>query len=562
MKKAKENLEHRNDLFYRLQWLMFLRVVVITFLLGATVLIHIKRTQSYLDSTLFCLYLLIGITYFSTFVYILLLRRVRNLTLFAYIQIIGDIFIESALVVLTGGIESIFSSIYILSIITASILLFWKGGLIIASLSSLSYGALVDLEYYGFMPVITSQGQRLEGYTSTMVLYTVLVNIMAFYIVAVLSSYLSEQTRKTKLALQEREYDLEELAALNEHIVHSLNSGLLTMDLDGRVTFFNKAAEEITGYSLNEIRNQKVESLFPDSNAAFQSEKNGLQMGIPSRRICDFFQKDKTLIHLGFSLSPLKDSKGERTGTIMNFQDVTGLIEMEEHLKQVDRLASIGEMAARIAHEIRNPLASISGSIQLLEKELDLGQTNQKLMDIVLRETNRLNILLMDFLLFARPQKSIRDKVDLPDLIQETIEAFEKSRDGREDIKILADLEEHLIIDADPRQLRQVFWNLFINAGQSMPHGGTMNVSAHKENSHSARDSLDGEHVKIVVKDTGCGIDQWCVPKIFDPFFTTKEKGTGLGLSVVYRIIEGFNGRVGVESKMGTGTSFTISIPC
>ncbi len=147
MIKGQDNPEHQYDLFSRLQWLMFLRVVVVTFLLGATVLIHIQKTQSYLDVTLFCLYLLVGITYFSTFVYLLLLKRVRNLVLFAYIQVIVDVLIESVLVVLTGGIDSIFSSIYILSIITASILLYWQGGLIIASLSSVSYGILIDLEY-------------------------------------------------------------------------------------------------------------------------------------------------------------------------------------------------------------------------------------------------------------------------------------------------------------------------------------------------------------------------------------------------------------------------------
>lgn len=561
MIKGQDNPEHQYDLFSRLQWLMFLRVVVVTFLLGATVLIHIQKTQSYLDVTLFCLYLLVGITYFSTFVYLLLLKRVRNLVLFAYIQVIVDVLIESILVVLTGGIDSIFSSIYILSIITASILLYWQGGLIIASLSSVSYGILIDLEYYGLLPELITQDRMIEGYTSSNVLYTILVNIMAFYIVAVLSSYLSEQTRKTKLALQEKEYDLEELTALNEHIVQSLNSGLLTMDLDGRITFFNKAAEEITGYKLAEVRDQKVGSLFPDSVAFIQSEQNGPTYGVPSRRNCDFLQKDKTLLHLGFSLSPLKDSKGVRTGTIMNFQDVTGLIEMEEHLKQVDRLASIGEMAARIAHEIRNPLASISGSIQVLEKELDLKETNQKLMDIVIRETNRLNTLLMDFLLYARPQRSIRERVDLSRLIQETIEAFEKSGDGKEEIQILTDLDEHLVLDADPRQLRQVFWNLFINADQAMVGGGTLRVLARKANGPSGKDHLEKDYVKIVVSDTGCGIDQWCIPKIFDPFFTTKEKGTGLGLSVVYRIIEGFNGRIGVESQMDMGTSFTITFP-
>ncbi len=561
MIKGQDNPEHQYDLFSRLQWLMFLRVVVVTFLLGATVLIHIQKTQSYLDVTLFCLYLLVGITYFSTFVYLLLLKRVRNLVLFAYIQVIVDVLIESVLVVLTGGIDSIFSSIYILSIITASILLYWQGGLIIASLSSVSYGILVDLEYYGLLPELITQDRMIEGYTSSNVLYTILVNIMAFYIVAVLSSYLSEQTRKTKLALQEKEYDLEELTALNEHIVQSLNSGLLTMDLDGRITFFNKAAEEITGYKLAEVRDQKVGSLFPDSVASIQSEQNGPTYGVPSRKNCDFLQKDKTLLHLGFSLSPLKDSKGVRTGTIMNFQDVTGLIEMEEHLKQVDRLASIGEMAARIAHEIRNPLASISGSIQVLEKELDLKETNRKLMDIVIRETNRLNTLLMDFLLFARPQRSIRERVDLSRLIQETIEAFEKSGDGKEEIQILTDLDEHLDLDADPRQLRQVFWNLFINADQAMVGGGTLRVLARKANGPSGKDHLEKDYVKIVVSDTGCGIDQWCIPKIFDPFFTTKEKGTGLGLSVVYRIIEGFNGRIGVESQMDMGTSITITFP-
>jgi len=372
-------IESREEFLDKLKWLMFSRVVIITFLLGTTVLVHYRETSTYLEPYLLCLYTIIISTYFLTLVYIYLRTRVRNLVLFAFIQILLDLVYVTAIVHITGGIESIFSFLYILSIINASILLYRQGGLVIASASSILYGACLDLQYYGIIPTITGSIPSVIYYKAGDIFYTIAMNITGFYATAFLTSFLAEQVRRSKEQLREKVVDLIHLEALHDNIVQSISSGILTLNQEGKITSFNRAAQEITGYGISKVFGKKFNQVLP-------SQKEGNQDGIqsagfnalPNRFEMDFFRSDGCLLNLGFSSSVLRDKTGNVTGEIFIFQDLTPYRDMEEKIKRMDRLAAVGQLAAGIAHEIRNPLTSISGSIQVLRDETDLNDENRK----------------------------------------------------------------------------------------------------------------------------------------------------------------------------------------
>jgi two-component system sensor histidine kinase PilS (NtrC family) len=274
------------------------------------------------------------------------------------------------------------------------------------------------------------------------------------------------------------------------------------------------------------------------------------------------------MLHLGFSKAILKDSEGSSQGEVYAFQDVTRLKEMEEHVKLVDRLAAIGRLATGMAHEVRNPLASMSGSIQVLRDGLRLDSDNRRLMEIVLRETNRLDQLISDFILFAQPDDRKKEIVELNSIIGDALQLFSYNP-HHSNINVVKNLQNTIMIEVDQQQIKQVFWNLFINAAQAMDYEGELGVSTEivRLDSLDAKispklDSTVGElWARILIADTGCGISEHYLDKIFDPFFTTKEKGIGLGLSIVYSIIESYGGTILVESEKDKGSRFAIYLP-
>jgi two-component system sensor histidine kinase PilS (NtrC family) len=273
-------------------------------------------------------------------------------------------------------------------------------------------------------------------------------------------------------------------------------------------------------------------------------------------------------IYLGFSISPLTNPEGSLIGHTLIFQDITKFKEMEEQMKRVDKMAAVGVLAAGMAHEIRNPLASLSGSIQMLKSELTLDDSQQHLMEITLRESERLNALITDFLLFAHPPQTHKILYPIGKIIEETIDLFIHSPSFHDGIRILRpNGSEEMQSSIDPDQMRQVFWNLFINAAQAMSDGGEIRVQLRKGNTWGGT-SLPlspqlrkKEWVKISIIDSGNGISPEEKEKIFEPFFTTKENGTGLGLSIVHKIIENHNGLIKVESELGRGSTFSIFLP-
>jgi len=564
VKGPKAGEEPRDSLFSRIKWLMFFRAVVVTLLLGATVIVQLRESSFFRYVSPVYFYLLIGFTYALTLVYAFLLGRIQNLKPFAYAQILGDVFFITLLIYFTGGISSIFSWVYLLAIFSAGTILYRRGGILIASASSILYGSLLDLEYYQLLlPIGGRQFSSLEP-QGIYVLYLMTVNMTAFYLVAILSSYLAEQVRRKEEELKKRIIDYRQLERLYKHIVQNVVSGLITIDESGRVTSFNRMAEEITGRKFEEVYQEEIDSLFPGLSTWSQSAGGSPGEGWNRFRLprweTRFPKKDGTSLILGFSVSPLKDSSDREMGNILIFQDLTRLREMEEHLKRADRLAAVGKMAAGIAHEIRNPLASISGSIEILKDDPGSSPQNQQLMGIVLREVNRLNTLIADFLLFARPFSPGKEKIHLNHLIEEILQMFTRGPDFNQRIRLETQFQDDLHIQGDPHQIRQVFWNLLINAAQAMPEGGTLRVELRKNSSPPAT-SGGQTHGEISVIDSGTGIGEEELEKIFDPFFTTKEKGTGLGLSIVHSLVEGYGGKITVRSQLGMGTTFSVFLP-
>lgn len=528
----------------KLLTLMALRVIFAVLFLGVTAWFQIK-VASPLRPQLYPFYtIIIGIC-FLTILYLLFLRWFKGLMAFAHWQVFFDILLVTAIVYVTGGVESFLSPLYFLAIISGSIILGRRGGYYAASISSIAYGLIMDLDFYRILP----QGYKVISsgmlYAWDDILTTIVTNILAFFVVAYLTGYLSERTARVERRLKKREIDFKRLEVLNKYIVDNINSGILTLDKNNRITSFNKNAQKLTGYLLRDVYYKDVSEVFPGLMASLVP----LGYDLPLRVEETFRRPDGVDLFMGFSVSTPEDIDADK---IIIFQDLTRMKEMEEQLKRDERLKSLGELAAGIAHEVRNPLASMSGSIQVLKEDLKPGDIESgRLMDIILRETERLNGLITDFLLFARPAPSKREIVGLKILLEDIIGVFSNSPEAS-GIDISTGPTSDMLIEGDTRQLKQVFWNLFLNAAQSMPEGGKLEINSQLGPGHTA---------EITISDSGKGIDPETIKKIFDPFFSMKESGTGLGLALVHRVIESHGGRIIVNSKMGRGTTFKITLP-
>ena len=394
------------ELSKSLQKLMFLRVFLVSLLLGASILMQIKQTRTYFGGIQTFHYFIIATIYFTTFIYIVLLRFKKHLIKLAYTQLLLDTVLTTTIVYATGGRESIFSFLYFLAIISASIILYRKGGLIIALSSSILYSLLLGLNYYDlilhFSPPLTLYPTESRGlYT----LFNVIVNSGAFFLVAFLSSFVSEQARKGRVELKAKQNDIDTLEALNERIVRSIISGVITIDTQNRIILFNPAAEDIFAVKPGQSIGRQITEILPFVAEYLDGSKDSTQQSPTPHPYIDlpYVREDGKTIFLSFSVSHLKLPNEEQKGKILFFQDMTEVRQIEEEMKKVEDLALIGQLAAGIAHEIRNPMASISGSIQLLSEGLEKNDVNNRLMSIVLTEIGRLNRLISDFLVFARP---------------------------------------------------------------------------------------------------------------------------------------------------------------
>jgi two-component system, NtrC family, sensor histidine kinase HydH len=415
------------DSFHSLKWLMFLRVIFTTFLLGSAIILQLKEA-SFQSIPILILYGLIVLIFFLSFVYAVLLRWVKRYQLLAYIQICIDTFVVTMIIFVTGNFSSIFSFLYLLVIIYSIILLSRKGSLIIAALCSIQYGIMINLEYFGVLKPFGSNSDIIAFQNNwSYVLYKVIITMVACFVVAFLSSLLSEREQRTKKEL--------------------------------------------------------------------------------------------------------------RT--------------MENHFKRVEKMAAIGEMAAGLAHEIKNPLASLSGSIQILREEVRYDPVHDKLMQIVLRETDRLSSLVGNFLMYAKPPAGKALPLELNKAVQETVSLFEKGKTCQNRISIFKKFSSGIWVNMDPMHLRQVLWNLLLNAAEAIENQGEIYISVYLQKN---------DYAVVEICDTGCGMTTEEIQFIFDPFYTTKSNGTGLGLSIVHSILKSYESRLDVESEIKEGSKMTLCI--
>lgn len=544
----------------RLRYLMLLRVAFVTFLLGIATFLEIKGEDLLPEISLLSLFLIIITSYILSLFYFFLLNLTKNIKITLYIQAICDVLMITGLVYATGGISSVYAVFYTLVIIYSVLFLERRGGLIIASACSICYGLLLDLEYYKILTPLYAIVSQDNPFTAGYVFSRIIIYILSFYLIAFLAIFVVEQEKKTRTLLQEKETAFDQLDLLHRSIIESVDTGILTINLRGQIKSFNRAAEEITGYSFAEVEDKNIVDLFPEYGDLLENIHTGGHPYSQQSRVEMYIEShEKKPLTLGCSVSFLNDGTGKRIGDILVFQDLTAIKKMELILEKNRRLAFIGEMAAGLAHEMRNPLASISGSIQVLHKSLPLNETDERLMQIILRGKDQLESFMRDFLLLSRPTPGMPEMIKITDIIEDILESIRYLPDWRDDIQVIKSLQDHLpFIRANKTEIRQLIWNVLMNAIQSMPNGGRVTIETGKD----TPDISAGQFLEIKISDNGQGIMENDLGKIFEPFYTTREKGTGLGLAIVNRIVEGHAGKIKVDSRSGEGTTFTIWLPC
>ncbi|MBU0484164.1 MAG: PAS domain S-box protein [Proteobacteria bacterium] len=530
----------------QLHWLLFLRVLVLSMLLGISVLLQTDEHNIVIPPLNYITYFIAGL-YLFTIVSALVLKYIKCIINFAYFQLLADTFITTCLVFFTGGSQSIFTILYFFAIIAGSSMLLRSGGLLIASISTLSYGAVLAIEF--FHPVFFLSAFVDPIKEGTVVMHFFAFHGLVFFLVAILSILLSERLQKTEKALSQSTINYDRLAILYKQIFDDITTGIITVNTDGRITSFNHAAEEITGFQAHETTGRLIRELFP----GLRQKKTAV------RPVTNLVRKDNESIPVGYSWGKLNLPEKEEQSWVYTMQDLSQIKKMEEQMKQSEKMATIGEMAAGIAHEFRNPLAAISGAAQVLSQYIGDDQANQALTNIVNRECTRLEKTIDDFLRFSKPALPKREWFSLTTLVNECLEMLGQAPNWQEKCcTITIDLPENQDCWADFDQIKQVILNLVNNACNALSNegGGEIRISIREEK------IADGKEKTVLeVSDHGPGIPEQIQDQIFAPFFTTRENGTGLGLAIVKQIISSHNGDLKLKTSPDQGTTFTIYLP-
>jgi two-component system sensor histidine kinase PilS (NtrC family) len=473
-----------------------------------------------------------------------------DLRRFAWLQLALDVVLETVLVSATGGFRSIFSFLYVLTITAASLILSRRGGMVIAGLSSLLYtGAIFS------PPLFPWSGLPEPGDATALDAPVIFVNVGVFVIVALLTGTLAERIHQIRRALEDQGRNLQDLQAFKDLIFQSVGAGLIAMDASLRITAFNRAAEEITGFSADEATGRSWNAIFGGKISPDGALASAGGEGVQARRHeIRHRRKDGSEIPLGISFWPLRSGEGALVGVIGICQDLTEIKRMERRVREADRLAAIGRLAANIAHEIRNPLASLSGAIEVLVRDLPNEDTRERLAEIAIRESDRLNRIITEFLKYARPSPPQRRPVNMAEILDEVLLLLEQ-RPLQPGLKIIKGYQDPLSSCVDPQQMKQAIWNLCLNAAEAMPEGGEIRVSA------ALLPREKPEQIEISVSDTGAGIHPQDLYHIFEPFFSTKANGSGIGLAQVHRIVQDHGGEIEVRSEPGSGTTFRLLLP-
>jgi two-component system sensor histidine kinase PilS (NtrC family) len=471
------------------------------------------------------------------------------------LQFLLEISLESAVVYVTGNINSPFSAVFVLTIVSAALAYRMIGTILVASLVSAAYAFIIWLGLSGSDGEFSVQALRTIFSSNEAAFYGILLHILIFYLTAFMSGYLAERLSRHARQLEDASSALRKARLETDDILKHLNSGLLTVDAEGRIIYFNRAAEKILGYGEENVRGLHCRDVFSERMPRLA---RCLMMGVDSRvafprKELDIIDRDRQTVPLGLSTSILTENDSELRGVIAIFSDLTEAKLMEEKVRKSDRLAAVGELSASIAHEIRNPLAAISGSVELLDKELDLSCENRRLMGLITKESYRLNHILTDFLSYARLDRPSYNKVELCHIVTDIRELLLRHESVSPDIRLDIDSPESFAyVVGDEDLIRQLLMNLALNACEALDAGpGRVTFRVR-------RDEADAR-VTLEVSDDGPGMDAATAHRVYEPFFSTKKTGTGLGLAIVHRICNALSLRLQLHTEPGEGATFSIS---
>lgn len=543
----------------QLQWLIAIRLVVITSVALPYFLVQIAPREAPSVETAApvsagepgLLFLIAGLTYLASLVYLVLLKTVRGrYRAQAYVQFGGDLLLVTVLVYFFGGIESPFSILYLVAIAVATTLL-ERRSTGVATLAFGLYAALLVVLYKGWLPMPDGSVLAQDYANLRRLVYNLAVHLFAFYSVALLTWFLVANVARAKKELSAAAEDLADLETKFRDVVQSITSGLITTDPKGRITSLNRAARRILRRSEGELLGRHVCDtgiIAPEQWRRFTSEAGG------QRRLASEIEvvRDEAPIYVGFSLAELKNADRVTTGAIVIFQDLTPWRKLEEEVRMKDRMAAVGTLAAGLAHEIGNPLAAISGSVQMLSRSFGEDSPQGRLLGILLKESQRLDRTIKGFLEYARPEDRAAVEFDVARLLAENFELLENSPEVRPEHRLGLALDPpsaHLV--ADPDGVSQIFWNLARNALKAMPDGGTLEVSG----------ALRNGAYEIVFADSGRGMTEEERANLFHPFQSFFDSGTGLGMAIVYRIVQDLGGDLSVDSRPGRHTRITVKLP-
>jgi two-component system sensor histidine kinase PilS (NtrC family) len=567
---AADNLEsHRGTPLERqLKWMIGIRLVVITSVVLPYLLAQIASADE--DLGFDFLYLLAGVTYLASLLYIGLLRLLAGRwRVQAVIQFIGDLLLITGMVYYFGGITSPFSILYFVVIIVASALFQRRTGFLVATVACVLYGFTVLALYSGWVShsggfsdaeqVTTSllhsesvsSGNQSDSIPAWRLVYALVTHFFGFYMVAYLTTRLAQTISRTELELQEKRQDLAALQVVHRDVIESIPSGLITCDLYGTVTSVNNAAQEILGKDEATLLNQPItrSGLFSlEQWEELTAESENSRRHRPEVT----YRREDSVRHIGYSVTPLADADDRRTGYILIFQDVSDWRRLQEELQLKGRLAAVGELASGIAHEVGNPLAAISGSVQMLTASMKQDAASTRLLDIIFKESQRLDRTIKGFLQFARPRERSNVRFDIAEQLAENLELLRNSPEVSSQHELSALLEPASVkLVADPDQVSQIFWNLARNALRAMPEGGSLEVEG----------TVQAGHYRIRFIDTGRGMSDAERGTMFHPFRSFFDGGSGIGMAIVYRIVEEHGGHLSVESREGHGTTITVELP-
>jgi two-component system, NtrC family, sensor histidine kinase PilS len=518
-----------------LAWLVKVRILILTFLLG------IQLAVAELTPTRLPLRLFLGtmvVWYTVSLFYVVLLSVWREHRLQASLQVLTDLIMVSLVVHETGGWDSSLNFLYPLAIIVAGILLPRVWAQLVAALAFILYGTVLELNYYGLVHSYCTTHPELKVLQAI-----IFVNLFAFLAVAYLAGLLVAKLRQARVELKDTSGALEDLQILHENIIQSISSGLITTGLDGRITLVNNAALKLLERASNQLLGKPVSGIFLDPLPNGESQTHA---EVRFDTVASFRRTVRVRV------AALSGPERGALGYVYALDDLTEIRRLEREVRMQDRLAAVGRLAAAIAHEIRNPLTSIAGSVSMLSGIPEMSEEHRNLLAIVTRESQRLNGIITDFLAYSRGKQYHFEKADLVRLVEDTL-ILMRHRMTAENIAIT--IESGFAVPqawvlADGDKLKQVFWNFAENAVRAMRNGGTLKVGI---------DRL-GEDWQVSFADTGTGMTPQQTEKIFEPFQSNFEGGTGLGLAVVYQIVQAHEGKVWARSKQGQGTTFVLRL--